>query len=284
MWADADATDPLSKPAGMHNLRLALLGLAALVALFLGWTVAHQSARPADPTSAGTNETRTSPQQVAAMRRIIERAVTNVTDYAGFFSQLRVMFPAEYDSFLTRAAERAAANGQAADADALTIEAARDLRRSHGVLAAKADGPVLDHYFATKRALLEALAAKSQTLCVDLLYGGNGDFSAFSRDHRGLFANIIEAGLDAIRDGQANQVERDPPSDEDFRTLENALRAQGVSNAAIGALLDGRAPNPPLDDDEMCQAGQIFLQTLAVLPDAARRRIYAFAVELMAHS
>jgi len=267
----------------MNTLRLALLSLAALVAIFLGWTYLRQ---PATSPDAGLQrERRTSPQEVAAMRRAIERSVAGATDYAGFFERLKTAFPTEYEGFVTRAAERAAVAGETPNADALMIEAARELRSSHGVLAAKAEGPALDHFFEAKRAMLDALAAKDQALCVDFLYGGgNGDFAAFSRDHRGLFAAMANAGLDAINDGQAKRVERDAPNDEDFHTLENALRAQGVSNAAIGALLDGKAPNPPLDDSEMCQAGQIFLQTLAALPEAARRRIYGFAVELMAHS
>ncbi|MGO9674073.1 MAG: hypothetical protein ACLPSF_07900 [Methylocella sp.] len=275
--------DELSQPAGMNTLRLALLSLAALVAIFLGWTYLHQPSNA--PDAASTLARRTSPQEVAAMRRTIERGIAGATDYVGFFERLKTAFPAEYEGFLTRAAERAAAPGETPSADALMIEAARGLRSSHGILAAKADGPALDHYFEAKRAMLDALAAKDQVLCVDFLYGGgNGDFAAFSRDHRGLLAAMANAGLDAINDGQAKRVERDAPNDADFHTLENALRAQGVSNAAIGALLDGKAPNPPLDDGEMCQAGQIFLQTLAALPDAARRRIYGFAVELMAHS
>ena len=149
------------------------------------------------------------------------------------------------------------------------IEAARELRSSHGVLAAKAEGPALDHYFETKRAMLDALAARDQALCVDFLYGGgNGDFAAFSRDHRGLFATW------PTPDSTPSTTDRRSASSgtrrtRRFHTLENALRAQGVSNAAIGALLDGKAPNPPLDDSEMCQAGQTFLQTLAALPEAA---------------
>jgi hypothetical protein len=225
------------------------------------------------------------PQEVAAMRRAIERSVEGAPDYAGFFDRLRTAFAAEYESFLGRAADRAAAAGETPGADALLIDAARTLRRSHGILAAKADGPALDRFFQAKRAVLEALAVNNQGLCVDFLYGGGaGDFSAFSRDHRGLFAAMANAGLDAISDGQAKRMERDAPKDEDFRTLENALRAQGVSNAAIGALLDGKALNPPLDDSEMCEAGRIYLQTLAALPDAARLRIYGLAVALMAHS
>jgi hypothetical protein len=275
-----------SRPStGMNRLRLALLGLAALVAIFLGWTFMREPAKAPESAAARIDERPTTPQDVAAMRRAIERSVAGAPDYAGFFDRLKTAFPAEYEGFVTRAAERAAATGEMPSADALLIEGARSLRRSHGILAAKADGPALDRFFQAKRAVLEALAGKNEALCVDFLYGGGaGDFAPFSRDHRGLFAAMANAGLDAINDGQAKRMEREAPKDEDFRTLENALSAQGVSNAAIGALLDGKAPNPPLDDSEMCEAGQIYLRTLAALPDAARRRIYGFAVELMAHS
>lgn len=264
----------------MYTLRLALLGLAALVAIFLGWSWLYPPA-PKDGV-----QRHVTPQEVAAQRSAIQRAIAGAPDYAGFFERFRTGYGPEYEGFLARAAERAAASGAPADADALMIEAARALRQSHGVLAARADGPALDRFFEARRAMLDALAAKDQALCVDFLYGGGGGggFAAFSRGHRALLAAMANAGLDAVSDGEAKRVAREAPNDDDFRTLENALRAQGVSNAAIGALLDGKAPNPPLEDGEMCQAGLIFLQTLAALPDGPRQRIYSFAVALMAHS
>lgn len=267
----------------MNTLRLALLSLAALVAIILGWTFLHEASRGPD-SIARTDGRKASPQEVAAMRRAIERTVAGTSDYAGFFDQLKAAFPAEYEAFVTRVAGRFAEAGESANADALMIEAARGLRRSHGILAASADGPALDHYFDAKLAVLHALAGADKALCVDFLNGGNGDFVAFSRDHRPLFAAMAAAGLDAINDGRAKRMKREAPTDEDFRTLENALRAQGLSNAAIEALLDGKATDAPLDDREMCQAGEIYLQTLAALPDAARRRIYGFAVELAVRS
>lgn len=195
MWANADATDPLSKPPGMNTLRFALLGLATLVVIFLGWTFLHQTSQSPGLASAASGERRTSSQEVAAMQRTIERSLASAKDYTGFFERLKATFPAEYDGFITRVAERAADAGETANADALMIEAARDLRRSHGILAAKADGAVLDNFFGAKRAMLDALAAKNLTLCVDFLYGGgNGDFSAFSHDHRGLLAAMANAG------------------------------------------------------------------------------------------
>lgn len=235
--------EQVRKPAGMATLRLALMSLAAIVAIFLGWTVLRGPAR-GPYISADTG--RASPQEIAAMRRAVERSIAETPDYSGFFARLRTAFPVDYESFVAQAAERAAAAGETPGPDALMIEAARGLRKTHGVLAARADGPALDRLFEAKRAVLDALAGKSDALCVDFLYGGGSDdFAAFSRDHRGLFAAMANAGLDAINDGQLKQMGREAPNDEDFRTLENALRAQTVSNAAIGALLDGKAPNPP---------------------------------------
>jgi hypothetical protein len=263
---------------------MALLALAALVAIFLGWTYTRAPRGP-DGAPSRVEPRRATPQEVAAMRRAIERNVAGAPDYAGFFDRLRTAFPADYEGFAARAADRAAAIGETPSADALLIEAARTVRQSHGILAAEADGPALDRFFQARRAVIEELSRSNATLCIDFLYGGGaGDFASFSRDHRGLFAAMANAGLDAIADGQVKRTEREPPNDADFRTLENALRAQGVSNAAIAALLDGKLPNPPLEDGELCDAGRVYLQTLAALPDAARLRIYGFAVKLMAHS
>ncbi|PNG26582.1 hypothetical protein [Methylocella silvestris] len=267
----------------MHTLRLALLGLAACVAIILGWAYWHEAAR--GPASVRVAERQASPQEIAAMRRAIERTVAGTPDYSGFFEALKAGFPAEYEAFLVSAAERAANAGESSSADALMIEAARGLRRSHGILAAKADGPTLDRYFDARYAMLHALAANDQALCVAFLYGGGrADFTGFTRDHRTLLAALAAAGLDAISDGKDKRGDRERPTEEDFHTLENALRAQGVSNAAITTLLDGKVLNPPLSDGEMCQAGETYLKTLAALPEAPRRRIYGFAIELMARS
>ena len=48
------------------------------------------------------------------------------------------------------------------------------------------------------------------------------------------------------------------------------------------AILDGKTPDPPIADDRMCTVGQIYLKTLATLPEPERLRIYGLAVELMA--
>jgi len=92
------------------------------------------------------------------------------------------------------------------------------------------------------------------------------------------------AGLDAIVDGQAKKNERQPPTDADFLLLEKAMAGKGLSQPEIEALLDGKTPNPPLEDARLCQAGRVYLEMLKTLPEPVRLRIYALAVELMARS
>jgi hypothetical protein len=270
----------------MHFLRLALLGLAALVALILGWTFWIEANRPGTAPSSKIAETQVSPEAIAAARRAIEAELAAAPEYAGFFDRLKTSFPAEYEAFLAKASQRsAAAGGEMRRADFLMIDAVRALRLSHGVLAAKAGQPALDHVFEMQLAMLRALAEKNQGLCVDFLYGGaNGDFLEFSAANRGLVAAMASAGLDAIRDGQINKVGREEPTAEDFQTLEQALRAKGLDTLEIEALLDGKTPDPPLDDARLCRAGAIYLETLAAMPEPLRMRIYGFAVELMARS
>ncbi|WP_395666993.1 hypothetical protein [Methylocella sp.] len=261
----------------MRLLRLALLGLAALVAAAFALGLWSEGQR--GPKRAAT------PQEVAARRRAIERTVAAPSDYSDFFARLHSGFPVEYDAFLARAAQQAATRGRDDDLDVLAIEAARGLRRSHGVLAARADGPTLDRYFAARAAMLHELSTADPAACVDFLYGGGRmDPAAFSRTRRALVAALVLSGLEAVQDGGQRDETRGRPTEDDFRSLENALRAQGVSNAAIAALLDGRMTEPPIADAELCEAGDVYLRTLAALPEPARRRIYGFAVELMARS
>ena len=63
-----------------------------------------------------------------------------------------------------------------------------------------------------------------------------------------------------------------------------AARLFRVEKPIIEALLDGRSPEPAVEDARMCAAGRIYLETLRELPEEIRMRIYALAVELMARS
>ena len=99
-----------------------------------------------------------------------------------------------------------------------------------------------------------------------------------------LAGEMAIAGLDAIVDGQAKKNTRQAPSDADFALLEKGMAAKGLSQAEIEALLDGKTPDPPLEDARLCQAGRVYLEMLKTLPEPVRLRIYALAVELMARS
>jgi hypothetical protein len=268
----------------MYILRLALLSLAVLVALILGWTLLHEANRP-EKASSPVAEGRPSPRALAAARAKVQAKLAEAPEFFPFFDRMKDNFPNEYEEFITKASGRAAATGEAGSVDFLMIEAARALRSSHGVLAAKADQPALDHVFEMQLAMLRALAGKDQRLCVDFLFGGgSGDFLQFSAENRALFAAMATAAIEAINDGQIKQVEREAPTPEDFQTLEDQLRAKGLDKAEIEALLDAKTTDPTLNDLRMCRAGRIYLETLSALPEAARLRIYGFAVALMARS
>jgi hypothetical protein len=132
---------------------------------------------------------------------------------------------------------------------------------------------------------LRALAAKDPHLCVNFLYRGDSPaYLEFSAQNRGLVAAMAIAGIDAIHDGEIERIERPAPTGPDFDALEKVLRAKGLDTPEIEALLDGKVGDPPIAAAKMCRAGQVYLETLAGMPESTRLRIYGLAVELMARS
>lgn len=277
--------------AGQDVLRLALLSFAAVIAavLAVGFFLTAGQQRVAEAPSSKASDLAAppvpSPEPLALARQSVERELARQPDYAVFFARLKSALPEEYEAILDNFAKQALDGKDLHDVDALLSQAVRDLRVSNGILAAKADGPALAHIFDVQLQMMQALAATDPKLCVDFLYGGASQgFFAFSASHRPLVADMAIAGLDAIVSGRANGIDRDPPSDADFNQLSSAMKSQGVSDAEIGAILDGKMPTPPIPDARMCAVGQIYLKTLASLPEQARLRIYALAVSLMARS
>lgn len=251
-----------------------------------------ESPEPAQPIAAPTpdapeaEEPRASaPQDRAEARARIEAVIAGSPEYARFFERMRKAFPADYDQAVESfSADRLAGKGEQS-VDFYLAEVVRQLRQSRGVLAAKAEAAPLGRVFEVQLEVLRAIAAKDKRLCVAFLYGGvDQDFHNFAAGRRALVAEMATAGLDAIYSGQSKKIERTLPTEADFRTLENALTARGLGKVEIGALLDGKIPDPPLEDAAMCQAGQTYLEVLRVLPEAIRLRIYGLAVELMARS
>jgi hypothetical protein len=226
-----------------------------------------------------------SPEARLAARRAIEARIAQVAEYQRFFDRLRLTLPSQYETTLDGFADRLVATGKEQSAEVYLSEAVRDLRLARGALAAKADAAPLGRIFDVQLAMLDALSKSDQRLCVDFLYGGASDaFYQFSARNRQLASDMAVAGLEAIVDGQAKRNLRQPPSDADFLLLEKAMAAKGLSQPEIEALLDGKTPDPPLDDSRLCRAGRVYLEMLKTLPEPVRLRIYALAVELMARS
>jgi hypothetical protein len=160
----------------------------------------------------------------------------------------------------------------------------RQLRQTRGLLAAKAGGQALDQLFAANRLVVRQLASSDAALCVDFLNGAPADrFVAFTSANRGLMAGEALAGLEAMDDGAHKKIDREAPSSQDFDDLERLLLSKGLDKPAIDLLLDGKTPDPPLTDAQACRNGLVYLDALQSLPDLQRLRLYALAVEVMAH-
>jgi len=226
-----------------------------------------------------------SPQDRARARAKIEALVAAAPEYARFFDRLREAFPADHEAALDEFANRLVATKQEDSAEYYVSEAARRLQQARGILASKADAAPLGRVFDMQLAVLKAVSKQDARLCVGFLYGATSpDFQRFAATQRSLVANMALAGLEAIMSGQTKKNERGAPTEGDFRMLEKALVARGLSKAEIDALLDGKMPDPPLEDARMCAAGQTYFDVLHGLPEPVRLRIYGLAVELMARS
>jgi hypothetical protein len=280
----------------MNKASFLLLGLCGSAAIAAGIAILvlalDTGPRETRPPSAAENvapvtapSSTASPEARLAARRAIEARIAQVAEYQRFFDRMRLTLPSQYETTLDSFADRLVATGKEQSADVYLSEAVRDLRLARGALAAKADGAPLARIFDVQLAMLDALSKTDQRLCVDFLYGGASDaFYQFSARNRQLAGDMAVAGLEAIVDGQAKRNLRQPPSDADFLLLEKAMAAKGLSQAEIEALLDGKTPDPPLDDSRLCRAGRVYLEMLKTLPEPVRLRIYALAVELMARS
>ena len=297
----------------MRELRLVLLGLAAVIALLLGGafltralrTPGSQSAASASvtPTTVGAPgpvgdaaadgatpdkpDATLSPEVLAASRSALERAIADAPDYARFFDRLRLAFPSDYETIMTALAARNAGRdgGKDINVDAAMAEAVAAQRKAHGALAARSTDEALGQVYAYQLKTMQVLAQSDPHLCVALLYGANlTGFAAFSADHRALVADSAIASLDAMASGRNDHIERGAPSDADFKALDSALVAKGLTRPQIDTLLDGTVANPPIPDDVMCAAGQHYLEVLAALPPDLRARLYEFSVDLMAKS
>jgi hypothetical protein len=273
----------------MYLERLLFLITGAFVFLCLGVALVIMATAPGRQAGAPPAPvqvvTQSSSIDKEAAQAKVEALIASAPDYASFFKRLRETFPAEYAAALDAYKNQAAEGKGAENVDAFVSEAVRLLRQSRGVLAAKAEAAPLGKVFEVQLAVMRATAAQDPRMCVGFLYGASDrDFARFAAQRRSLIADMALAQLEAVASGQEKKIERDAPTETDLKALEGALAARGLGKTEIDAILDGKMPNPPLDDARMCAAGQTYLETLRALPEETRLRIYGLAVELMARS
>lgn len=273
---------------------------AALAAAFGSWFLATGqqktvpavpplAAKPVTTTAVAPEEPEAAPkaqaeapvdeQKLAALQEKLQQA----PEYAAFFTELRSLYPSDYDAAVSRALGQQIETHDNA-ADLFLTQAVQTLRQTRGLMGARAGAEALDNLFAQHQKVLKQLAATDPALCVDFLNGAPADrFVAFAAANRALMADEAEAGLAAIDDGAHKKIEREAPTPEDFDELEKNLLAKGMDKAAVALLLDGKTPDPPLTDAQQCHNGLIYLDSMKTLPDLQRLRLYALALEVMAH-
>lgn len=261
--------------------RILALAAAAVVAICLGVGMMIMAFSP--PRPGGAIAALSGPLDLASARQIVETEIAQTPEYARFFARLRETFTSDYERTLQDFAERLSQTKSEQSVDYYLSETVRRLRQSRGEFAAKAEPEAMARVFSEQLAVLQAVAREDKKMCVAFLYGAtNQDFQRFAAAQRPLVASMAMAGLEAMVNGKAKNLSRSQPTEADFKALETALAARGLGKAEIDALLDGKMPDPPLDDARMCAAGQTYLEVLRTLPEASRARIYALALELMA--
>jgi hypothetical protein len=283
-----------------NHFRIAVLALAAALAAAFGSLFLASGDRepaPPEPPLAAKPVTTTpvavepeAPPKAAAgapadPEKLAELSnkLAQAPEYAAFLNKLRSSYPADYAAAV-RAALAQGVESHDDAADLFVSLAVQTLRRDRGLLGAKAGGAALDKLFDAHGAVLKQLAGTDPALCVDFLNGAAADrFAAFAGAHRALMAEEALAGLDAIDDGARKKIDREAPSSADFDDLEKLMRDKGVDQAGVSLLLDGKTPDPPLTDARQCQDGVIYLDAMKALPDLQRYRLYALALEVMAH-
>jgi hypothetical protein len=271
----------------MQTLRLVFVALAIVILTLIGWRAMHKVVPARQVNSGESSPPAILPRfdDLPVQRQSIESRLAEAPAYVAFFADLQRDFPADYDRILGGFAARAAISGRLENPDFYLSETLLRLRQTRGILAAQATAEPLGRIFEVQAQILTKLAATAPPLCVDFLFGGVSDeFFDFSEKNRDLLVTMAEAGLNAILDGQTHKIERPAPTVEDFDLLENALVARGLDTIEIGAVLDGKMPDPPLPAARMCAVGRAYLDALQSLPEDTRLKMYSLAVELMARS
>jgi hypothetical protein len=282
-----------------RTIRIAILALAAVLAAAFGsWFLATQGDKPAafePPLRVKTVTTQSvAPDEAEPPAKSGEAAASadsaallekigKAPEYQPFFIRLRALYPGDFEAALNAGAGQGMDKAENA-ADLFLNQSVLQLRQTRGLTGAKAGGQALDHLFDVHLAILRQLAGDDAALCVDFLNGAPaGRFGDFTGGHRALMADWATAGLDAVSDGAEKKIDREAPTPQDFDDLEKRLLEKGLDKPAIDLLLDGKEPNPPLTDAQACKNGIVYLEGLKSLPDLQRLRLYALALEVMAH-
>ena len=273
----------------LHHLRLLLLLIAASLAGALAWRLtlgAPPTRREASrPPIYERVITPPSANAVAVERDKILIRLAQAPEFASFVTRVSAAYPADWDRLLNTFADRGLAMRRGESPEAYVSDILRALRHDRGVVASKAGPEQLARVFDAQQQLLAGLAGADKRLCVDFLLGqASPAFLDFVGRNRALLANLANATLDAMIDGAKARIERDPPADADFDTLEASLTRHGLGKVEIDALLDGRLPDPPLPDASLCDAGLVYFDALKTMPDDARLRLYALAIRAMSKS
>lgn len=271
----------------LHHLRFLFVGLSILLAGNIVWSLS--AGRRGNPTAimARTILIPESPPTTVPTGSLASAAsyvalLDQAPEYRSFKERFADQFPGDWTRTLEHLEARTADGKVPASADSVFLEALKALRRSRGALAAKAGPEALGRIFDIQAQMLAGLSTADKRLCVDYLYGEESSgFLSFAASHRQLLAVSAGVALDAIIDGSAHRIDRPAPTDDDFALLEKELTRHGLAGAEIEALLDGRHPDPPITDNRLCEAGQIYLDVLRQLPEAPRLRIYALSAEVM---
>ena len=265
--------------------RIILAGMILLVLGVGGWFLAAYLLEPAPPQAVESLARKpANPEDIIAERDMLTKALSTAPEYQPFFARYEMLYAEEFVQFThEEAAKLAQTNAGAVTPDAIVLDGVDNLRRSRGMLAAKASPDMMSRIFDIQAKVLAALAIQDPRLCDHFLFGGEAPaFADFSKGNRSLIAEMATAGLEAMADGEARNIKRDPPSDEDFALLEKYLNDAGLIKTEVSALLDGQMPTTPIDNDRLCKIGRIYYDSLKALPPQAKFSIYALALESMA--
>ena len=221
-------------------------------------------------------------------RTRIEDRFAAVGNYKAYFERLKTVFPAEYQRIIDGLALRSASidgNTAATAVDRAFFQAAKSLRQTHGILAARAEDGALGKISEVQSQVMEALSSRDPRLCADFFYGGaEPEFFAFMSQHRALAGAYAGAWLEAIASGKARPVGRPEPDDADVQLFDDAMVARGLTRDTIDALLENKPAASPLPDSALCEAGIQYFRVLGKLPDGPRQRLMARLLALAAHS